>query len=352
MKRSILAALLAAVATSFAAAGSARAQTAALPETHFAVVGGGSHNYTFGAVEKPFWEKTLAEASGGQVTAELIGLSESGLKGPEIVRLMRAGALDVGMGVFAFVSGDDPTFEGVDLPGMATDYATARKMVSAYRPVLEQRMLKRHGVRLLATVPYTAQVFFCRAPVKTLADLKGRKVRTRGSNMAEYVRALGASPVTIPFAEVIPALQTGVVDCAVTGIGSGNAAKWYDVAKNLYLLPIDWSIGFYAIAERRWQKLDPAVQQFMLKEAQVLEERLWDETGREGDYALACNTGQGECRIHTQADMQATAPSEAERDTLREVATEMASRWARRCGEECAANWSASVGQALGVTLR
>jgi hypothetical protein len=34
------------------------------------------------------------------------------------------------------------------------------------------------------------------------------------------------------------------------------------------------------------------------------------------------------------------------------VATEMASRWARRCGEECAANWSASVGQALGVTLR
>src|SRR5690606_41369115 len=77
------------------------------PKTHLKVVGGGSHNYTFGAVEKPFWEKTLPEASGGRVTADLAGLSESGLKGPEVVRLMRAGALDVGMGVFAYVSGDD-----------------------------------------------------------------------------------------------------------------------------------------------------------------------------------------------------------------------------------------------------
>ncbi|MFJ1298524.1 TRAP transporter substrate-binding protein [Pseudomonadota bacterium AL_CKDN230030165-1A_HGKHYDSX7] len=344
MKRSILAALLAAV--------TATAAHAELPQTHFAVVGGGSHNYTFSAVEKPFWEKTLSEASGGQVTAVLLGLSESGLKGPEIVRLMRAGALDVGMGVFAFVSGDDPTFEGVDLPGMAPDIATAHTMVQAYRPVLEARMRERHGVRLLATVPYTAQVFFCREPVRSLSDLKGRKVRTRGSNMADFVSALGASSVTIPFAEVIPALQTGVVDCAVTGIGSGNAAKWYDVAKHLYNLPVDWSIGFYAISERRWQKLDPAVQRFMLEQAQVLETRLWEETRREGDYALACNTGKGECRIHTPADMQASAPSEAEQAQLREVATRMAEKWAARCGSACTSAWNQTVGQALGVTLR
>ncbi|SOE51023.1 TRAP transporter substrate-binding protein [Orrella dioscoreae] len=342
MKRLILAACLAATAT---------LAWAQLPATHLRVVGGGSHNYTFSAVEQPFWRDTLPGASGGRVTAELVGLSESGLKGPEVVRLLRAEALDVAMGVFAFVSGDDAGFEGVDLPGMAPDIETAHKMVRAYRPVLAARMRERHGVRLLATVPYTAQVFFCREPVTRLEDLKGRKVRTRGRNMSDFVSALGASPVTIAFAEVIPALQTGVVDCAVSGIGSGNAAKWYDVAKHLYNLPTDWSIGFYAMSEARWRELEPAVQQFLQAQAQVLENRLWDETARENAYALACNTGQGECRIHTPADMQARTPEGADREAVRAVAAKVAAAWGERCGQECKAAWNGSAGKALGVTL-
>ena len=348
MKHRTMAALLAAVTM---AAVPMAAMSQEMPDVHFKVIGGGSHNYTFSAVEKPFWEKTLPEASGGHVTAELAGLSEVGLKGPEILRLMRRNALDVGMGVFAFVSGDDAMLEGVDLPGMAPDIATARRMVRSYRPALAARMRDHHGVHLLATVPYTAQVFFCREPVNRLEDLKGRKIRTRGRNMADFVSALGGSPVTIAFAEVIPALQTGVVDCAVSGIGSGNAAKWYDVAKHLYNLPIDWSIGFYAMGEQRWQRLDPEVQRLLQQQADVLEARLWDETARENAYALACNSGQGDCRIHTPADLRATQPNDAEREQLRAVASLVAGQWGKRCGAACAGAWSESVGQALKVTL-
>ncbi|HWK70852.1 MAG TPA: TRAP transporter substrate-binding protein [Burkholderiaceae bacterium] len=328
------------------------AAAADLPKTHFKVVGGGSHNYTFGAVEKPFWEKTLPEASGGRVTADLAGLAESGLKGPEVVRLMRAGAIDIGMGVFAYVSSDDAMFEGVDLPGMATDIDSARKIAQAYRPVLDKRMSERHGIKLLATVSYTAQVFFCREPVTQLADLKGRKVRTRGRNMADYVNALGATTVTLPFAEVVTALQTGVIDCAVTGIGSGNAAKWYEVANNLYNLPIDWSVGFYGIGLKRWQKLDPSVQALLQKQAQVLEDRLWDETKRENDFALACNTGKGECQIHEKAGMNAAAPNAQEREELRGIALNIAEQWGKRCGSECVRQWNETAGAAAGISLR
>ncbi len=325
---------------------------AELPKTHFKVIGGGSHNYTFGAVEKPFWEKTLPEASDGRVTADLTGLAESGLKGPELVRLMRVGAIDVGMGVFAYVSSDDAMFEGIDLPGMAPDIDSARQVAAAYRPVLDQRMRERHGIKLLATVAYTGQVFFCREPVQQLSDLKGRKVRTRGRNMADYVSALGASPVTLSFAEVVTALQTGVIDCAVTGIGSGNAAKWYEVANNLYNLPIDWSVGFYGIGAKRWDKLDPAVQALMTKEAQVLEDRLWDETKRENDFALACNTGVGDCEIHGKASMQASAPSAEELETLRGIAQDIAQAWGTRCGADCVKGWNETAGKAAGVTLQ
>jgi TRAP-type C4-dicarboxylate transport system substrate-binding protein len=343
MKKSIFALIMAAVSMSAAAT--------ELPKTHLKVVGGGSHNYTYGAVEKPFWEKTLPEASGGRITADLAGLSESGLKGPEVVRLMRAGAIDVSMGVFAYVSGDDALFEGVDLPGMAPDIDSARKIAQVYRPILDQRLRERHGIKLLSTVSYTAQVFFCREPVKALSDLKGRKVRTRGRNMADYVSALGGSPVTLPFAEVVAALQTGVIDCAVTGIGSGNAAKWFEVANNLYNLPIDWSVGFYGIGLKRWQKLDPAVQAFLEEQALVLEDQLWAETKRENDFALACNTGVGECQIHGKANMQAAAPNEKEQETLRAIAQNIAEQWGKRCGTDCVKQWNDTAGKTAGMSI-
>lgn len=321
------------------------------PEMRFNVIGGGSHNYTFRAVERPFWSKTLPQASGGKVTAQLLGLSESGLKGPEIIRLMRFGAVDIGMGVFAFVAGDDATFEGVDLPGMAADIDTARRIANAYKPVLEQRMAERHGIKLLATVPYTAQVFFCRAPVQALADLKGRKIRTRGRNMAELVKAIGAVPVTLSFAEVVTALQTGVIDCAITGIGSGNAAKWYDVAGHLYNLPVDWSIGFYGIGLKRWQQLPPEVRDLLHAQALVLEDALWRETARENRYALACNLGSADCQIHQPAHMSASAPAPQERETLRRAALKIANDWGKRCGEPCVERWNATVGQTIGMHL-
>lgn len=343
MKKIISALLMATAGTGVSAA--------ELPKTHFKVVGGGSHNYTFGAVEKPFWEKSLQEASGGRVTADLVGLAESGLKGPEVVRLMRSGAVDVGLGVFAYVSSDDALFEGVDLPGMAHDIDTARKIAQAYRPMLDKRMRERHGIKLLSTISYTAQVFFCREPVTQLSDLKGRKIRTRGRNMADYVSAVGGNPVTLPFAEVVTALQAGVIDCAVTGIGSGNAAKWYEVANNLYNLPIDWSVGFYGIGMKRWQKLDPSVQALLEEQALVLEDRLWAETKRENDFALACNTGQDDCRIHDKANMLAAAPNAKEQEALRGIARNIAEQWGKRCGAECVKGWNETAGKAAGVHI-
>ncbi len=322
------------------------------PPIHFNVIGGGSHNYTFGAVEKPFWNQTLPARSGGSLTASLRGLSESGLKGPEMVRLLRSGAVEIGMGVFAFVAGDDPFFEGIDLPGMAPDIQTSRQISSAFKPVLAERMAEHHGVKLLATVPYTAQVFFCREPLSSLADLKGRKVRVRGRNMSDMISALGGAPMTLPFAEVVTAMQTGVIDCAVTGIGSGNAARWYDVANHLYNLPVDWSIGFYAIGLKRWQALPEPVQRLLQEQAQALEDRWWEATANENQSALACNIGAPDCKIHRPARMQVSTPTDAERQVLQNAVLTIANDWGQRCGAPCVERWNATAGAAIGVHLQ
>lgn len=321
------------------------------PLAHFNVIGGGSHNYTFRAVELPFWNNTLPDNTDAMLTARVRGLSESGLKGPEMVRLIRSGAVEIGMGVFAFVAADDPFFEGIDLPGMAADIDTARRVSAAFKPVLAQRMAEHHGIKLLATIPYTAQVFFCRTPVTSIADLKRRKIRVRGRNMSDLVKALGASPMTLPFAEVVTAMQTGVIDCAVSGIGSGNAARWYDVANHLYNLPVDWSIGFYAIGLKRWHALPEPVQRLLEEQSRVLEDRAWEETAKENRYALACNTGAPDCQIHHPANMQVNTPTPVERQALQNAVLDIANRWGKRCGAQCLERWNATAGTVLGVNL-
>jgi uncharacterized protein YjeT (DUF2065 family) len=72
-----------------------------LPKTHLRVVGSISSLTQYKDYEIPFWTKQLAEKSGGAVTAEIKGFNEMGLKGPEVLRLMGQGVMEIGATVVA-----------------------------------------------------------------------------------------------------------------------------------------------------------------------------------------------------------------------------------------------------------
>jgi len=112
-----------------------------------------------------------------------------------------------------------PFLDGIDLAGLHPDIEQARKTALALVP-LANKELAKFGSQIIAVYPFPAQVIFCRQPVSSLADLKGRKIRTFGASLNDFVTAIGAQPVSIGFPEVYSALERGVADCAVTGTGS------------------------------------------------------------------------------------------------------------------------------------
>lgn len=63
----------------------------------------------------------------------------------------------------------------------------------------------------LAAQPYN--VMACREPVVSLDDIEGKQVRVGPAAAFDQIEALGASPVSIPFAELFESLQRGIVDC-------------------------------------------------------------------------------------------------------------------------------------------
>jgi hypothetical protein len=85
-----------------------------------------------------------------------------------------------------------------------------------------------------------------------------------------------------------------VIDCAITGTLGGYKAKWFDGARFLYPLPINWGAGMSAINLNSWRKLDAATQKTLQTEFSKLERAIFEQNIRENDIGIACNTG-GTC---------------------------------------------------------
>lgn len=325
----------------------------ALPKTHLRVVGSISSLTQYKDYEVPFWTKQLADKSGGAVTAEIKGFNEMGLKGPEVLRLMGQGVMEIGATVMGYLAADDPANEMIDMAGLLPDVGTARRVTDALKPVYEKLYREKFGVELLGFGTYPAQVLYCNGEIKSLADVKGKKVRAAGRSQSELLQALGATPVTLAFGEVVPALQNKTVDCAITGTLSGNAAKWHEVTTHLLAVPMSWGQIAYAVNAKTWNGYDPKLRAFLDEQIKTLEKSLWDAADLFTQQGYECNAGTDKCTLGTKGKMKLVQATQADRDLLKKVLTEVTlPKWAERCSAGCVGDFNNTVGKIVGVSVK
>jgi len=68
-------------------------------------------------------------------------------------------------------------------------------------------------------------------PVRSLEDIKGKKIRSPGGHQTQYIKALGAEPIFMPLGDVYLAMETGTVDGIVTCPPLVISFKLHEVAK-------------------------------------------------------------------------------------------------------------------------
>ena len=321
-----------------------------LPETNINYVGTWGFLSLYKKVEQPFWGGALEEASGGAIKVNVQPFTEMGLKGNEILRLLRSGVLEVSATLLSYIGGEIPEAEAIDLAGFTRDIDQAHAVSDAYKPVLEKVFEEQYGVKLLAIIPYHAQIAYCRQPISSISDFAGLKVRASGRSQGDLIEALGGTSVGMAFGEVVPALEKGVVDCAITGALSGNLAKWHQASTHLYPLPISWATTFVAANQTFWNNLDPSVQAFLEKELEAWEDSAWESGRSETNDGIACNTG-GECVDGQVADMTLIEVQDSDYEQIRSIMQDVVvPKWAERCGSECAAAWNETAGKVLDLT--
>jgi len=344
--------LIASIAMSCAvvAAGSALAQD--LPKQSFKVVGTWSNLTNWQQNEQPFWAKTVPEASKGQVTANIQSLSELGLKGTEIVRMVKLGLFDFAHGVAIYIA-EDATVEGVDIAGVAKTFDQARKTVDAYAPVLNSTFEKKYGARAMNYYIWPSQMFYCNSPIKGLADIKGKKVRVQGTSQGDLVEALGGTGVTIPFAEVVPALQRGTVDCGITGTMPAFKAGWHEVTSHVLTLPVGFSVSFTIASLNTWNRLDDKSKAFIEGAIKGQTDKWWQVIIDEDTMGLQCTTGTGQCTVGKPGKLIKVEPAAADHTILETAMRDVVlKRWAKRCGNDaaCISNWNATAGKVVNLT--
>jgi TRAP-type transport system periplasmic protein len=193
---------------------------------------------------------------------------------PQLWGQVRAGSLDMHLADMAAITAmkEARSFSITNMPYLFRDEAHYVNFVAS--PVFGEMMNEVETAANMKFVGFLGQrppraLSTGKTPVKSLADIKGLKVRTPEIGaITDAFKAFGASPTPIRAAELYTALQTGLVDGQDNGITDTVSAGYIEVQK--YFSPIDYlqsGIGVW-ISAKRWSSLTPQQQGWLSKAAQ------------------------------------------------------------------------------------
>ncbi|MFZ5968557.1 MAG: TRAP transporter substrate-binding protein [Bacillota bacterium] len=143
--------------------------------------------------------------------------------------------------------------------------------------------------------------------IKTVADLKGLKIRVQESKlMMDLVKALGASPTPMAFGEVYSALQTGVIDGAENNWPSYLSTSHYEVAKYFTVDEHTRAPEMIVVSKMTFDKLSPEDQAAIkeaAKEAALFQRVEWAKGEKEAEEKIIAN-GNTITRLESNKEFQ------------------------------------------------
>ena len=217
------------------------------------------------------FSEMVEKESGGRLKVEVYSASKLGSM-PREIEGLQFGSIECGIFPPEFYVGIDERFEVLAAPGMLDSLAHGQRLLA--QPEVMKMMLGLgadkglHGIGLYMALP---SVLSSRTPIRTLADLKGKKIRVFASKFqTEAFERLGATPIAMSTGDVLPALQQGAIDGAISGITVFNAMHFQDAAK--YVTELNQPPIFLIIeVSKRWFEALPKDLQDIIDRAGAAE---------------------------------------------------------------------------------
>ncbi len=271
------------------------------------------------------FKKIVEDRSGGDLKIQLFPSAQL-YKDKQVPEAVGSGAIEAGSAFLGRFAGSVPAVEVINVPFLfdtEEKLRAATKTGSKIRNILDAAVLKETGARVLWWQAFGRNIYLSKdSPIRTPADLKGKKVRTYGKILGWTVQALGGAPTLMSGSKQFLAYQQGAVDVGMTGAATIETRKLYEVM-NYATLSYDSAVEFVAIINNKFfESLSKKNQQIILDAAATVELQL-----RDFIYANEEKTVDA-----VRSKIKIIELTEAERNQWREATKGVGDRFAKERG--------------------
>ncbi len=177
------------------------------------------------------WAKKIGEASGGKLKVQPFWAMQLGGKATQLLDQARDGVVDIVWALPGFTPGRMPRVEPFELPFVHKDaLSTTLAMQDYQHKHLMTTDLKDYHPLLLHV--HAGFLFQTKTPIRTMADLKGLKIRAASRGGVWLLEALGATGIGLPLPRIPPALSKGVIDGVTLPYEIAPAVKTPDLVSH------------------------------------------------------------------------------------------------------------------------
>lgn len=240
----------------------------------------------------------------------------------EIHRAIRTGQVPIGELFMAILGNHDEVFKVDNIPFLATDFESAKKLWDSSRPAVEKSLAK-DGLKLLFAVPWPPQGIYSKQEVKSINDLANRKMRSYSPTLSRLSVLLKATPTTVQTPEIAQAFSTGIIDAMITSPSTGVSSQAWDYVSHYNDVQAWIPKNMVIVHNRSFKRLPKAVQSAVMKAAADAEKRGWE---------MAQKETKGKTNALAKNGIQVTQPDEKLKADLAKLGETMTKEWAKAAG--------------------
>ncbi|WP_315838143.1 TRAP transporter substrate-binding protein [Bradyrhizobium prioriisuperbiae] len=228
-----------------------------------------------------FMGKQLSEATNGRLGVKVFPNGALGSE-KDTIEQIKIGGLDIMRINSAPLNNFVPETIVTGLPFVFRSTQHMRKVLDG--PIGDEILAAMEPAGLIGLAFYDsgARSFYTvKKPVKSLADLKGLKIRVQQSDLfVSMIEGLGANATPMPYGEVYTALKTGLVDAAENNWPSYESSRHFEAAKFYNLTEHSLAPEVLVMSKKIWDTLskeDQAAVRKAAKDSVPYMRKLWDE---------------------------------------------------------------------------
>lgn len=196
------------------------------------------------------------------------------VKHTEIPRSVKSGQVQMGEVFLGILGNENPIYKHDNIPFLATTFEDAKKLWEAAKPAVSQQ-LDKDGMMMLYAVAWPAQSLYSEAPVNSLADLAGTKMRAYSPSTSRLADLMGTTPTTVQVPDIPQAFSTGIIQTMITSPSTGVDSQAWDYVKNYTDVQAWIPKNIVVVNKRAFRRLDKATQQIILDAAKNAEAEGW-----------------------------------------------------------------------------